>query len=362
MASGNPAIPATMRALALSKFCKPSEYAIATLPTPEIAKPDEVLIKVHAASVNPVDVKMASGTARVMGYSTFPYKIGYDLAGTIVSTGASVTSFKPGDAVYARIHERYRGSIAEYAVSTESAVALKPPSLSFTEAAAIPLAGLTALQSLDTAARMIEGGTLNGKTIYVPGGLSGTGSFAVQLAKRVFGAKEVITTLSTGKIAKLGELIGPGVVDEIVDYTKENVEQKIGPGRVDVMFDTVTGTLRSIPLMKKNGVIVSVSTVPSGELMMRKAASLNFFLKQLLNGADWVLRTWTRWKGVQYTYVFMDPSGKDLDRLTKAIEEGRLKPVIGMTAKLEDIEQVKKGCQQVFDGKGGVGKFVIEVV
>ncbi|RFU26314.1 hypothetical protein B7463_g10020, partial [Scytalidium lignicola] len=363
MASSSPSstVPATMRALALSKFCKPSEYGLATLPTPEITQPDELLIKVHAASVNPIDVKMASGVAKMLGISTFPYKIGYDLSGTVVSIGSSVSAFKPGDQVYARVHERYRGTIAQYALSAESAVALKPASLSFVEAAAIPLAGLTALQSLDTGEKMIEGGSLKGKTVYVPAGLSGTGSFAVQLAKRVFGAGKVITTLSTGKIARLEELVGAGVVDEAVDYTKEDVGKRIGKGSVDFMFDTMGATLKSLPFMKKDGVIASISTLPSGDQMKERTPGIGSFVRYALNIVDWGYKTWTWWKGVRYSYVFMNPDGQDLKRLSKAVEEGSLKPVVGMTAKLEDIEQVKKGCQQLFDGKGGVGKFVIEI-
>jgi len=155
--------------------------------------------------------------------------------------------------------------------------------------------------------------------------------------------------------------VGAGVVDKIVDYTKEDTAQKIGKGNVDVLFDTTGTTFSSLPLMKKGGVIVSVSTVPSGKQMKMSAPGINFLVKSILDVSDLVYKTWAWWYGIKYSYNFVRPDGEDLNRLTKAVDDGLLKPVIGTTAKLEDFEQVKKGCQQVFDGKGGVGKFVIEI-
>jgi len=348
-----------MHAVALSKYCKPSEYDLATVPTPKITKPDELLIKVRAASINPVDVKLASGLGKFMEKSKFPYKIGYDLAGTIVGVGSSVSTFEVGDEVYSRVPNIYRGTLAEYAISVEAATALKPKSATFTQAASIPLAGLTAYQSLQAGANKLHG--LEGKTVFIPGGLSATGSFGVQLAKAAFEAGKVITTLSTAKIPKLPELIGQGVADQIVDYTKENIIAAVGKGTVDYMFDPVQGTLGALPLMKKNGVIVSISTIPSGTAMKQKMPDIATVLRYILDLGDWVLRTWASWHGVRYSYLFMHPDGEHLKTLAELVDSGKLKPVIGMTAKLSDIEQVRKGCQQVFDGKGGIGKFVVEI-
>lgn len=297
----------------------------------------------------------------MLGLAQFPLRIGYDLAGTVVGIGSAVKSFKPGDGVYSRVGEQHRGTIAEYALSDESLLSLKPASLSFTEAAAIPLAGVTALQALDLAQKLSTDGTLKGKTVFVPAGLSGTGSFAVQLAKKVFGAGQVITTLSTGKLARFDELVGTGVVDKVVDYTKEDVTQKIGKGNVDVLFDTVGYTFSSLSLVKRGGVIVSITTIPSGEQMKASYPSIGSLLRYFLNAVDWVYKRWITWHGIKYSFVFMHPDGGDLKRLTKAVDEGLLKPVVGRTAKFEDIEQVREGCQQVLDGKGGVGKFVIEM-
>jgi NADPH:quinone reductase-like Zn-dependent oxidoreductase len=207
-------------------------------------------------------------------------KLGYDLAGVVAAVGASVTNFKPGDEVYTSIQRP--GSIAEYCLTNVNFTALKPGSMSFIEAASIPLAGITALQALERADGQLQGG-LKGKTVYIPGGLSGTGLFAVQLAKNVFGAGKVTTTLSTGKIPKIKEYLKKSTPDTIVDYTKENVNEAIGKGNVDFMFDTMKGAMAALSVVKKKtGVIVSVSTSGSGMVLKKNhAPDLSSYLVML---------------------------------------------------------------------------------
>jgi NADPH:quinone reductase-like Zn-dependent oxidoreductase len=292
----------------------------------------------------------------------FPMKLGYDLAGVVVAVGASVTNFKPGDEVYTRTQRPYRGSIAEYCLTNVNSTALKPASMSFIEAASIPLAGITALQALERADGQLQGG-LKGKTVYIPGGLSGTGLFAVQLAKNVFGAGKVITTLSTGKIPKIKEYLKKSTPDTIVDYTRENVNEAVGKGNVDFMFDTMKGATAALPVMKKKtGVIVSVSTSGNGTVLKKNhAPDLPSYLVILLNIIDWFYTTYIGWYGVHYSSLYMSGNAKDLESFSRWVGEGKIKTVVGRTAKLSDIEGVRKGCQEVYDGKGTVGKFVIEI-
>jgi NADPH:quinone reductase-like Zn-dependent oxidoreductase len=352
-------VPSSMRAIALAKYVKPTEYEVATLPTPQISKPDEVLIKVHAASINPVDVKIAGGMTKAMQKDTFPFKLGFDVSGTIVATGSEVKSLQVGDEVWSRIPSEYKGTAAEYVLSREYATAKKPSSLTFTQAAALPLAGLTALQAMKRADAQLGG--LKGKTVFIPAGLSGTGSFAVQLANNVFQAGQVITTLSTGKLARGKELFGSDV--RIIDYTKEDVVTAIGKGTVDYFFDCTGQTLKSLPVMKHGGVIISIATVPPGDAIAKHLApGIPFIIKTFLNFADWFFRWWAGRAGVRYEYIFMEPSAEDLNDFSEWVGEGKVTPVVGRTAKLSDVEGVRKGCQEVYDGKGGVGKFVIEVV
>lgn len=298
--------------------------------------------------------------ARTRYFCRFPYKIGYDLSGVVVAVGASVSKFKPGDEVYSRVVQKNRGTIAQYAISTESTTAKKPRSLSFNEAASIPLAAQTALQALQIGQEGLDGGLL-GKTVFVPGGLSGTGSFAVQLAKNVFGAGKVITTLSTGKIPKIKELLGTSAPDHIVDYTKEDISKAVEGHSIDFMFDTVNSAVSSFPLMKKGSRIVSVSATPSGSAMKEKMLDMPFYVVFLLDIADWILTMRARWNGINYKYLSLTGNTRDLERLATWVDEGKIKPIVGTTVKLSDIEGVRKGCQQIYDGKGGIGKFVIEI-
>ncbi|TVY35443.1 2-methylene-furan-3-one reductase, partial [Lachnellula subtilissima] len=236
-------IPSSMRALVLPRYCKPSEYDFATVPTPHISQPDELLVKVLAASVNPIDVKMAAGMGKFMETATFPYKLGHDLAGIVVAIGSSVSTFKVGDEVYA--DSSIRGTIAEYALSTTSTTAHKPTSLPFSAAAAIPLAAQSALQSLQRGDDKIG---LAGKTVFVGGALSATGSFGVQLAKNVFGATKVITTVSTAKMGRVREILADGKPDVVIDYKSgaEYVVERVGKGVVDFMYDNTGMTLSGL--------------------------------------------------------------------------------------------------------------------
>lgn len=247
-------------------------------------------------------------------------------------------------------------------MSIESAVAIKPSNLDLTQAAGIPLAALTALQCLQDADRKLPGG-LAGKTVFVTAGLGGTGHFALQLAKNVFGAGKIITTLSTKKITQAKEMLGDSPLVQLVDYTKEDVITAIGRGTVDYMFDTTAATMSYSPVMKRGGVINSISTTPSGDQCVdRGLADVPFRLRYILNFVDWIFRFWLGRSGIQYSYLFMSPDRRDLESLAKWVEEGKVMPIIGRTAKFTDIESVRAGCQEIYDAKGGIGKFVVEVI
>lgn len=275
--------------------------------------------------------------------------------------GSAVDSLKVGDQVFTRVPGHDSGTIAEYCLSTVSATALKPESLSFVDAASIPLVGLTVLQVIRRAEAEIGG--LKGKTAYVPAGLSGTGNVAVQLLKNVFGVKKVITTLSTGKIERAKELFKEGEGEVVyIDYTKENVSSAIGAGTVDFMFDTMAGAIDSLPLIRKGGSIVSISKTPSGEELKKKFASAPWIPVVVLNLVDQVNKWRASRYGVNYSYLWMNSDAKGLDELGQWVVEGKLQPLVGRTAKLEDLEAVKSGYNEVYQAKGGVGKFVVEIV
>jgi NADPH:quinone reductase-like Zn-dependent oxidoreductase len=207
---------------------------------------------------------------------------------------------------------------------------------------------------------MLSGG-LRGKTVLIPGGLSGTGSIAIQLAKNVFGAGKIITTLSTAKILKAEELLGKNTIDQLVDYTKQDPNKVIGKEQIDYLYDTMKLTMPSLPIMKNGGVIVSVSMGASGKDLNQALPGVPIILRWILDMKDWYYRIRARRVGVEYRFHLATHDGNGLKDMATWIEEGKVKPIVGRTAKFSDINGIRKGCQEVFDGKGGIGKFVIEM-
>ncbi|KAK2603289.1 hypothetical protein N8I77_009755 [Diaporthe amygdali] len=353
-----------MLAITAPSYVDPSGYQLSTLARPVVSDRTDVLFRVRAASINPVDVKKAAGAFKLAVKDSFPYQIGYDCSGVVTQVGEDVSDIKVGDEVYARLPEANRGSWSEYAKCPERYVALKPKNLSFEDAASLPLAGMTALQTLSR-----YQGSLSGKTVFIPAGLSGTGAYACQLAKKVFHADKVITTVSTSKIDQVPKLLGEGTVDLVIDYTKQDPLKIIPRGSVHFVLDTTGEAMSFLPLMASpDGLIVSIATQPSGTQLQQSSVMkrpdsprLPWFGHLALDILDKYRRTRARWWGVGYEYLFLDPNAKDLVILARHVEEGNVIPIVGCTVDLKDIEGMKEACGTVYNGKGGLGKTVIKV-
>ncbi|KAK3041786.1 hypothetical protein RJ639_000302 [Escallonia herrerae] len=229
-----------------------------SVPVPEV-KDDQVLIKVAAAALNPVDFKRRVGMFKATD-SPLPTIPGYDVAGMVVKVGSQVKGLKEGDEVYGDINEKalhgpkQAGSLAEYTAVEEKLLALKPKSLDFAQAAGLPLAMETAYEGLE------KSGFSAGKSILVLGGAGGVGSLVVQLAKHVFGASRVAATSSTGKL----ELLKSLGADLAIDYTKENFEDL--PEKFDVVYDTVGQCDRAVKAVKEGGsvAVLTGAVTPPG--------------------------------------------------------------------------------------------------
>src|SRR6266545_8284069 len=156
-----------MRALVFKRYGKPDQVAFADTPRP-VPGPNEILVQVHAAGLNPIDTMIPKGTFKPMLKFQLPATLGSDLAGIVVETGSRVTRFKPGDAVFASIFDLGTGALAEFALVPESAAALKPPSLDFVQAASIPMVGLTSWQALKERAKLKPG-----QKVFIPAGSGG---------------------------------------------------------------------------------------------------------------------------------------------------------------------------------------------
>ncbi|CAA2986929.1 2-methylene-furan-3-one reductase-like [Olea europaea subsp. europaea] len=230
----------------------------ADFPVPEV-KDDQVLVKVAAASLNPVDYKRRLGNFKAID-SKPPTVPGYDVAGVVVKVGKEVKGLKEGDEIYGDINEnaleqpkRY-GSLAEYTSVEERLLALKPKNLDFAQAASLPLAIETAYEGLETA------GFSAGKSILVLGGAGGVGSLVIQLAKQVFGASKIAATASTSKLEFLKSL----GADLAIDYTKENFEDL--PEKFDVVYDAVGQEDRALKVVKEGGSVLLIvgAKTPTG--------------------------------------------------------------------------------------------------
>lgn len=218
-----------MRAFVLKRYGGPEETELCDVPQPEPG-PRELLIRVHAAGLNPVDYKTRRGWLLPIFSYPLPIVIGKELAGTVVTRGAGATRFAAGDRVFTRVAMEAMGAFAEYASVHEDLVAKMPASLDFESAAGIPLAGITALQCLRDELEVKPG-----QRIFISGGAGGVGTFAIQIAK-CLGA-EVTTTASPfyggeALVRSLG-------ADRVIDYTRERFEEVLHD--LDCAFDLIGG-------------------------------------------------------------------------------------------------------------------------
>jgi len=290
-----------MKAVVIHSFGGPEvlKYEDTTRPEPTA---DQVLIRVMAAGVNPVDVGIREGR---FSRGTLPLIPGMDVAGVIEKAGAKATRFKKGDAVYAYLSFREQGGYAQFALAKQDEVALKPTVIDFRSAAAVPLAATTAWQAL------VDKGQLRaGETVLIHGGSGGVGSFAVQIAK-ARGAK-VIATASTANqdlLKKLG-------VDEAIDYTTTNFEDIVKD--VDVVLNAVRGDslARSYGVVKRGGIIVSITAAPDPAELQKH--------------------------GIRGTDMMAHPDGKVLAELSKLIETGKLKPVVSAVLPLSEAAKAQE--------------------
>ncbi|KAI3390223.1 hypothetical protein diail_12334, partial [Diaporthe ilicicola] len=222
-------VPETGRALVAPRYCKPDGHEVVQMPVPQIEEPNQVLVRTHAVAMQAGDCQFAKGSATML-----PKILGHEGAGVVAAVGAGVRSVRAGDAVYGVALKRPMGQFwtkrsgwcADYAVATEDLLLAKPAHLSFEEAASLLGSTLTAMQITRAAIGLnpavFPHQSLDGKRALVTAGLGAATSIACQVLNNVYGASEVITTVSTAKVALVEELM-PGVVDRVVDYQTQDV-------------------------------------------------------------------------------------------------------------------------------------------
>jgi len=332
-----------MKALTFKRYGKSPEIGFTDVPRPTL-KANELLVQVHAASVNPIDNMIPTGLFKAVVRFQLPATLGSDLAGVVSEVGSRVTRFKVGDAVFANIFDQGTGSIAEFAVVPESAAALKPANLDFVQAASIPMVGLTSWQALNERVNLRAG-----QKVFIPAGSGGVGTFAIQLAK-YFGAK-VGTTTSTGNV----ELVSSIGADEVVDYKKQEFE-KVLRG-----YDAVLGTVRgdtiekSIGILKARGTIVSL--VGPLDAAFARARRLNFVLTFVFAMMSRKIMRLAKKRDVAYSFLFARPDGDQLAAIGELLETQRIRPVID---KVFPFEQAKDALAYLALGRAK-GKVVVQM-
>lgn len=306
-----------MKAIAIEKYGGPEVLKPMDVPRP-VLRSDDVLVEVHATSVNPVDWKVRRGLMKERMPYEFPLVLGWDVSGVVKEAGPEARTLRPGDAVYGRSDITRNGAYAEFIAVRENLLAPKPRELNHEEAAALPLAGQTALQVLETA------GLRSGQKILIHGGAGGVGSLAIQMAKAM--GAQVTATAGAGNrdfVKSLGA--------EFIDYQSEDFTGRLSD--LDVVFDTVGGeTLKRSPaVLKSGGIVVSIVEKPDSARISDQ--------------------------GKRSAYVFLEPDRRKLDEITKLIQRGALRPTISAVLPLEEARR----AHEMSEGRHVRGKLVLRV-
>lgn len=320
-----------MKAFFIDRYGK-QNGRIGELPDPAVGVHD-VLIQVHATSVNPLDSKIKTGEFKLILPYAFPLVLGNDLAGVVVRTGSAVKRFKPGDEVYARPPEARIGTFAELIAVNENALALKPSNLDMAEAASVPLAALTAWQALVETAQVKKG-----QKVLIHAGSGGVGTFAIQLAKHL--GAFVATTTSTANV----EWVKALGADVVIDYKQQDFANELRD------FDVVLNSLgadvleKSIKVLKPGGQLISLSGPPTAQFAQEQG--LSWMLRQVMRLLSSGIRRKARKHGVSYTFLFMRANGVQLQKITSLIEAGVIKPVIDRSFPFESTAEALRYVEQ----------------
>ncbi|HQZ58355.1 MAG TPA: NADP-dependent oxidoreductase [Acinetobacter sp.] len=331
-----------MKAIYIERYGNIDGVQHGDLPKPHL-QPDDVLIQIHAASINPLDLRVLEGEFKAILPVKFPFILGNDLAGVVVEVGDRIKKFKIGDEVYAKTDQT--GAFAEYAVVKASALSLKPRNLSMQQAASLPLVALTSWQAIVEIAKV-----QTGQKVLIHAGSGGVGTIAIQLAKHL-GA--VVATTTSGKNADWVKALG---ADIIVDYKTTDFEDVIQD--YDVVFDTQGGkTLeKSLHVLKRGGRVISISGPPDSNFA--KTINANWLLQWIIPLLSWSIRHKAKKRGIEYSFLFMQPNGNQLAEIAQLVESGAIKPVVDQVF---DIANTKQALEYVNTGRAK-GKVVINMI
>lgn len=330
-----------MKAAYINRYGNIDDVQLDEQSKPPITEND-VLIKIHAASINPLDLRVLDGEFKAIQPVKFPFILGNDFAGTVVQVGPNVKQFKAGDEVYAKTDQN--GAFAEYTVVHQSSLALKPQNISMELAASLPLVSLTAWQALVEIAKVQAG-----QKVLIHAGSGGVGSIAIQLAKHL-GA--TVATTTSGKNAQWVKVLG---ADIIIDYKTTDFEKELKD--YDVVLDTQGGKIleKSLNVLKRGGRIISISGPP--DRAFAEAIKANWLLKCVIPLLSWSIRNKAKKRGISYSFLFMQPNGQQLSEISKLVESEKINPIVD---KIYTFSEIKDAFQYVNTGRAK-GKVILKI-
>lgn len=314
-----------MKAFIVERYGKKGGVRLGEVPEPEL-RDDEVLVRVHAAAVNPLDSKIKSGEFKLVLPYRLPLILGHDVAGVVIRVGPRVRQFKPGDEVYSRPDDFRIGAFAEFIAIREASLAIKPKALTMAEAASIPLVGLTAWQALVGKANLQKG-----QKVFIQAGSGGVGTFAIQLAKHL--GAFVATTTSTANVDWVKRL----GADIVIDYKKDDFETILYDYDVVLNSQDSVTLGKSLSVLKPGGKLISVSGPPDPAFGEEIRAP--WFLKSILRLLSFGIRRKAERRNVSYSFLFMKANGGQLREISALIDSGAIRPVVDQVFPFEATRQ-----------------------
>ncbi|MGP4106494.1 NADP-dependent oxidoreductase [Virgibacillus sp. L01] len=310
-----------MKAIVINEYGSANQLVEEEVPKPVIAD-DQVLVELHATSINPIDWKLREGYLKEKFPFDFPIILGWDAAGVVSEVGHSVSNFSVGDRVFARPATTKDGTYAEYTAVDKNLLAKIPEEISFEEAAAVPLTGLTAWQCLVDICDV-----KSDDKVLIHAGSGGVGSFAIQIAKS-FDAH--VASTASGKNEGFLKELG---VDQFINYQTENFEEEITD--FDIVLDTMGGGIqqKSYDVLKEGGKLVSIAEPPDENLAESK--------------------------GIKASFHWLEPDGKQLAKLGELMEKWEMKAHIGQTFPLSEEEM--REAHKLSETHHAKGKIVIKI-
>ncbi len=332
-----------MKAFTINRYSKEDKLQLVEVPEP-IAKENEMLVQIHAASINQLDAKLKSGEFKLLLPYKFPLILGHDVAGVVTKVGLKVSKFKVGDEVYAKLADFHIGAFAEYIAIDENNAALKPNNISMEEAASIPLVALTVWQAFVDKANL-----QNGQKVFIQAGSGGVGTIAIQLAKHL--GATVATTTSAVNI----DLVKSLGADVVIDYKKVDFEKILKDYDVVLNSQDEKTLEKSLRILKSGGKVISISGPP--DVAFAKEIGLSWLMKTVISFLSRKVRKQSKQLGVDYSFLFMQANGKQLSEISSLIEGGVIRPVVD---KVFSFEQMNEAMDYVSSGRAK-GKVVVKI-